>query len=90
MESDPAVVANLVMVVIFWGGPRFRDANAPVLIIYAVAGLWWVRQRTDVFAVGSAPPEAPSPQESPEILPVTMVPGDYTRLLTQQQESNST
>jgi hypothetical protein len=41
--------ANMLMVVIFWGDPRFRDANVPVLAAYAVAGLWWLWYRSDVF-----------------------------------------
>jgi 4-amino-4-deoxy-L-arabinose transferase-like glycosyltransferase len=44
------LLANLVMVVIFWADSRFRDANMPVLALYGVAGLWWLRYRTDVFA----------------------------------------
>ena len=33
------LLANIIMVVIFWGDPRFRDANVPVLMIYATVGL---------------------------------------------------
>lgn len=32
------MLANLVMLVIFWGDPRFRDANVPVLMVYAAIG----------------------------------------------------
>ncbi len=39
------LLATLVMVVIFWGEPRFRDANMPVLMIYAVAGGGWIVRR---------------------------------------------
>jgi 4-amino-4-deoxy-L-arabinose transferase-like glycosyltransferase len=53
-----AMIANLVMVVIFWGEPRFRDANAPVLVAYVVAGLWWIRWRTDIFSPGAGDPPA--------------------------------
>ncbi len=50
------MLANLVMVVIFWGDPRFRDANTPVLMCYAVVGLlrlsgWFSRRRGAVPAV---------------------------------------
>ena len=37
------MAANLIMVVIFWGDPRFRDANTPVLMVYAVLGGAWIR-----------------------------------------------
>lgn len=33
------MAANAIMVVIFWGDPRFRDANVPVLMVYATVGL---------------------------------------------------
>lgn len=33
------MLANLIMVVIFWGDPRFRDANTPVLMCYMVNGV---------------------------------------------------
>ena len=39
------MLVNLVMTVVFWGDGRFRDANAPVLMIYAVAGGAWVLGR---------------------------------------------
>lgn len=32
------LISTLIMVVIFWGEPRFRDANLPILMIYAVLG----------------------------------------------------
>jgi len=40
------LLATVVTVLIFWGSPRFRDANAPLLMLYAVVGLgpltgWW-------------------------------------------------
>jgi 4-amino-4-deoxy-L-arabinose transferase-like glycosyltransferase len=37
--------ANFVMVVIFWGDPRFRDANVPVLMVYAAIGGCWLTNR---------------------------------------------
>lgn len=49
------LLANLVMVVSFWGGERFRDANVPVLVLYGVVGLWWLRYRTDVFSSSPVP-----------------------------------
>ena len=39
------MLANLVMVLIFWGDPRFRDANVPVLAVYAVLGAQGLRWR---------------------------------------------
>ena len=33
------LAANLAMVVVFWGDPRFRDANTPILALYAALGL---------------------------------------------------
>lgn len=36
------MVVNMAMVVLFWGDPRFRDANTPMLMIYAVAGGHWI------------------------------------------------
>jgi 4-amino-4-deoxy-L-arabinose transferase-like glycosyltransferase len=33
-----AVAATLLTGLIFWGSPRFRDANAPLLMLYAVLG----------------------------------------------------
>ena len=39
------LLANVVMVVIFWGDPRFRDANVPVLACYAAAGACWFQDR---------------------------------------------
>lgn len=58
------IFANLVMVVLFWGGPRFRDANAVVLMVYAVAGLWWLRWRVDVFTPAGEPTR-PTPAPPP-------------------------
>jgi 4-amino-4-deoxy-L-arabinose transferase-like glycosyltransferase len=37
------LACNLAMVVVFWGDPRFRDANVPVIAAYAVAGAMWGR-----------------------------------------------
>lgn len=39
------MLANWFTVVIFWGDPRFRDANVPVLMVYAVVGGAWVLAR---------------------------------------------
>jgi 4-amino-4-deoxy-L-arabinose transferase-like glycosyltransferase len=36
------LVGSMIMVVIFWGDPRFRDANLPILMVYAVFGWDWV------------------------------------------------
>lgn len=32
------LLASLVAAVVFWGGPRFRDGNAPLLMAYAALG----------------------------------------------------
>jgi hypothetical protein len=37
-----ALLASLFMAVVFWGDPRFRDANVPVLALYATLGGQWV------------------------------------------------
>jgi 4-amino-4-deoxy-L-arabinose transferase-like glycosyltransferase len=34
-----ALLTTALTAVIFWGSPRFRDANAPLLMLYAAAGL---------------------------------------------------
>ncbi|MGH9574205.1 MAG: ArnT family glycosyltransferase [Candidatus Acidiferrales bacterium] len=34
-----AFAATLITAVLFWGSPRFRDANAPLLVLYATFGL---------------------------------------------------
>lgn len=36
------VLANLTSTLIFYGSTRFRDAIAPVLVIYAAIGLQWI------------------------------------------------
>ncbi|MCL6508862.1 MAG: hypothetical protein K6T59_17775 [Bryobacteraceae bacterium] len=33
------LAASVVAAVIFWGGPRFRDGNAPLLALYAALGV---------------------------------------------------
>jgi len=43
------MLANIVMVVIFWGDPRFRDANMPVLMVYAAVGGLWLADWTQSF-----------------------------------------
>jgi heme A synthase len=40
------LLATLVTALVFWGSDRFRDANMPVLMLYAVVGVrgiigWW-------------------------------------------------
>jgi 4-amino-4-deoxy-L-arabinose transferase-like glycosyltransferase len=50
-----AMLASLIMVVIFWGDPRFRDANVPVLMAYAaVAASWLAGRLTGASLPGSA------------------------------------
>jgi hypothetical protein len=34
-----AIAATVATGVVFWGNPRFRDAAAPILFIYAGCGL---------------------------------------------------
>ena len=34
-----AMFATVLTAVIFWGAPRFRDANAPLLMLYAAVGV---------------------------------------------------
>jgi hypothetical protein len=36
------VLATVVTALIFWGSPRFRDADTPVLMLYAVLPLQWL------------------------------------------------
>lgn len=36
-----ALAASLFTAVVFWGDPRFRDANVPVLAVYAAVGGRW-------------------------------------------------
>jgi hypothetical protein len=39
MVVHGAVLATLITGLIFWGSPRFRDANLPFLMLYAAVGL---------------------------------------------------
>jgi hypothetical protein len=39
------MLATLVMLVVFWGEPRFRDANMPALMVYAALGGEWLLGR---------------------------------------------
>ena len=41
--GNTALAATALTAVLFWGSPRFRDANAPLLMVYA--GLFFVRPR---------------------------------------------
>jgi 4-amino-4-deoxy-L-arabinose transferase-like glycosyltransferase len=43
-------LATLLTALIFWGSPRFRDANLPVLMIYSALGLCRPSARTDLAA----------------------------------------
>lgn len=38
MGTDLFLLASVVTAVLFWGGPRFRDGNAPLLMVYAALG----------------------------------------------------
>jgi 4-amino-4-deoxy-L-arabinose transferase-like glycosyltransferase len=47
-EWQPAhavLIATVMTALIFWGSPRFRDANLPVLMLYACAGLYRPEKR---------------------------------------------
>ena len=33
------IAATIITALIFWGGPRYRDANIPVLMVYAAVGM---------------------------------------------------
>jgi 4-amino-4-deoxy-L-arabinose transferase-like glycosyltransferase len=39
MVVDGALLATLLTGLVFWGSPRFRDANLPFLMLYAALGL---------------------------------------------------
>jgi 4-amino-4-deoxy-L-arabinose transferase-like glycosyltransferase len=39
MMIHGVLLATLLTALIFWGSPRFRDANMPVLMLYAVLGI---------------------------------------------------
>jgi 4-amino-4-deoxy-L-arabinose transferase-like glycosyltransferase len=47
-----AILATAITAIVFWGSPRFRDANAPLLMVYA--GLAFAR-RTPTVATGCQP-----------------------------------
>ena len=36
---------SIVTALIFWGSPRFRDANMPILMVYAAVGLSWFQRK---------------------------------------------
>jgi hypothetical protein len=40
-----SILATLLTAVIFWGSPRFRDVNAPFLMVYAALGFELLRRR---------------------------------------------
>ena len=39
------ILANVIMVSVFWGDPRFRDANLPALMLYSAIGWKTISQR---------------------------------------------
>jgi 4-amino-4-deoxy-L-arabinose transferase-like glycosyltransferase len=54
------MLATVLTAVIFWGCPRFRDANAPLLMLYAavrarVLAGWWSVSHASQKRVGQAP-----------------------------------
>jgi 4-amino-4-deoxy-L-arabinose transferase-like glycosyltransferase len=53
-----ALLATALTAVVFWGSPRFRDANAPLLMVYAALGLCWMWRAPSVPLRGPAKPQA--------------------------------
>jgi Dolichyl-phosphate-mannose-protein mannosyltransferase len=45
------VLANILTALFFWGSPRFRDANTPLLMAYAVVGAQAVMARFGRFGI---------------------------------------
>jgi heme A synthase len=39
MMAHGIIAATIITALIFWGSPRFRDANLPLLMAYAAVGL---------------------------------------------------
>jgi 4-amino-4-deoxy-L-arabinose transferase-like glycosyltransferase len=37
------LLSSVLTALIFWGSPRFRDANTPILMVYAAVGFCWFR-----------------------------------------------
>jgi 4-amino-4-deoxy-L-arabinose transferase-like glycosyltransferase len=56
------LLATALTAVIFWGSPRFRDANAPLLMVYAAVGLTALRPRAPRPEEAVAPGWAPTPE----------------------------
>jgi hypothetical protein len=57
MTIHATLAATLVTTIIFWGSPRFRDANVGLLMIYAAVGFHMLRPwRDDVAAEPVAVP----------------------------------
>jgi hypothetical protein len=52
MVCHLTLLASLAMVVLFWGEPRFRDANMPVLMVYAAEGGGWIAARVGPWKRG--------------------------------------
>jgi hypothetical protein len=42
--------ATVFTAIVFWGHPRFRDANAPILMVYAAYGAEWLINRRHVLS----------------------------------------
>lgn len=58
-------LATVATAVIFWGSPRFRDANLPLLMAYAVVGLQALFARKQVPATVSRSPASLVPASAP-------------------------
>lgn len=50
------MAATLLMALIFWGDSRFRDANTPLLMLYASVGAYGLFRRRSLSATASANP----------------------------------
>jgi 4-amino-4-deoxy-L-arabinose transferase-like glycosyltransferase len=51
------LLSSILTALLFWGSPRFRDANAPLLMVYAAVGLEWFRKviyRSPAITTGMA------------------------------------
>src|SRR5262249_18291905 len=49
------LLATLVTALVFWGSPRFRDANAPLLMLYAAVTVGALRGRRHAPALHKVP-----------------------------------
>lgn len=64
------IAATVVTALIFWGSPRFRDANLPVLMVYAALGLELLLPRSMKFLSDESGPEASAVDPEPRSVTV--------------------